>query len=203
MARRLVRLAWLMPLFAVGACGSSRLDGGTTGTGGTTGLTTSPGTVTFILATAPSTSYCDEFSCTSSPQHLSISAADGTVVDQAGFPCGATDCATCTGYACPEVATIACPAPQGIAFTGGTSTWDGAYNATSTCGAAHTTCGMTRYMPPGRYMAEFCATTGTVTPSDGGLPQCSTGPTDCAGVWFDFPSATPVQLSLPSHVTAI
>ncbi len=182
---------------ATGACSSSKLDDSRTGKGGTSGLDRSPGTVTFVLATSPSQSYCDEISCTGDWTHFSITTADGQPITQNG-PCNAVDCTTCIRTDCPEVSPIACPAPYGETYTGGSTAWDGSYYATSTCGSSNTICGSIKYMPPGQYAAQFCATRGTVTYPDAGLPVCAaTAPQECTQVVFQFPSSTPIQLSLP------
>ncbi|MES1166074.1 MAG: hypothetical protein ABUR63_09965 [Verrucomicrobiota bacterium] len=198
---------------ASAACDASRLDdssgsggaaGGHNGTGGSGrggagGTAGSPGSVTFVLATPPGESFCDQLSCGSVTTHLSITGPDGQVLNQSTGRCGTTDCTTCEQLACPTIA-ILCPAPEGVVYTGGTTTWDGAYQATSTCGMGHTTCSQPRFAAPGRYVAQFCATPGDVTQPDGGFfPTCAaTGPVQCTNVAFDFPSATPVQLTLPA-----
>jgi hypothetical protein len=192
-------LALLTLALAAGACGASKLDGDGTGTGG---LTSSPGTVTFVLTTSPSHSYCDQLSCWDNPTHFSIATADGQLVNPgSGAPCGTADCTTCIQYECPLVGAIACPAPFGVAYTGGTTSWDGSYVAMSTCGSTKLACGATRYMPPGRYVAEFCATQGEVTQPDAGLAVCTaTAAQECTQASFDFPSATPVQLALTGQI---
>ena len=196
-------LALLALALAAGACEASKLDGDGTGTGGTSGLGGSPGTVAFILTTSPSHSYCDQLSCWGGTAHFSIATADGQPVNSygSGAPCGTADCTTCIQYECPEIGAIACPAPSGVAYTGGTMSWDGSYFAMSTCGSTKMACGTTRYMPPGRYVAEFCATQGEVTQPDAGPPVCTaTAAQECTQASFDFPSATPVQLTLPVQV---
>ena len=71
--------------------------------------------------------------------------------------------------------------------------WDGTVYATSTCGAG-TSCTGPTYVKPGKYSATVCATPGSLTGPDGGVPQCVTsGPVQCATVEFDFPSSTVVK----------
>jgi hypothetical protein len=193
---------------ASGACGASKLDdssgsggsaGGATATGGRSGGTAgSPGSVTFVMTTPPGLAYCDQLSCAGGPTHLSITDAAGSAVHWPAGQCGTTECDTCQQLACPLVAVL-CPAPEGVVYGGGTTTWDGAYLADSTCGSAHTACSQPRFAAPGRYLAQYCATPGDVTHPDAGFfPICTaTGATQCVQVPFDFPSATPVQLALP------
>ena len=181
---------------ASAACDASKLDalvgdGRRPGTGGGGGGTSgAPGSVTFVLATPPGVPFCDQLSCAGGPTHLSITGPDGNVINTSTGLCGTMDCATCQQLACP----LLCPAPEGVVYTGGTSTWDGSYLATSTCGTEYTACSQPRFAAPGRYVAQFCATPGDVTQPDGGvLPVCTaTGPTQCVQVMFDFPSSTPV-----------
>ncbi|HSS37490.1 MAG TPA: hypothetical protein VLT58_01860 [Polyangia bacterium] len=169
-----------------------------TGSGGKGGTAGSPGSVTFVLATSPGVSFCDQLSCASQPTHLSITDASGRPVDWSNGRCGTTDCTTCQQLLCPLAAPVLCPAPEGYVYTGGTRTWDGSYLATSTCGTAHTSCSQPTFAAPGRYVAQFCATPGEVTQSDAAyFPVCTaTGTVQCVEVPFDFPSATPVQLTL-------
>jgi hypothetical protein len=194
------------------ACGASKLDdssgsgggaGGTTGTGGSSagGTAGSPGSVTFVLTTSSDVRFCDQLSCASRTTHLSITTLGGQAVNWPAGECGTTDCMTCRQLLCP-LAAVLCPAPEGVVYTGGTSTWDGSYLATSTCGAAHTSCSQPQFAAPGRYVAEFCATPGDVSQPDAGFfPICTaTGPVQCTQVAFDFPSSTPVQLTLPGPV---
>lgn len=175
------------------ACGSSSLTGSTGGRGGTGG---SPGTVTFVLTTMSDGAFCDQLTCGGGNQHLTITTPSGDVLNwPGGVGCG-TDCSTCRQLACPELA-IACPAPEGVVYKGGTVTWDGSFNATSTCGAANTSCLAPKYAAPGSYVARFCATVGTVTQPDGGLPVCNTnGFQQCTETTFDFPGAGTVQLEV-------
>lgn len=214
MRARLILLLLSCGLAAIsGACGASKLDdssgsggsaGGATATGGRsgsggTGMAGSPGSVTFVMATPPGFSFCDQLSCAGGPPHLTITDAAGHPVQWSAGRCGTTDCQTCQQLACPLVAVL-CPAPQGIVYTGGTTTWDGSYLADSTCGSAHTSCSQPRFAAPGQYIAQFCATPGEVTQPDGGFfPMCTaTGTIQCVRAAFDFPSASSVQLTLPA-----
>jgi hypothetical protein len=208
-------LAWLLgaSVCLLAACGAAHLGGGSpqdggSGAGGAAGgggsaAGGSPGAVTFVLSVAPGTPFCDQLSCGSSSGHLVISDESGQVVPPAGSPCTGVACDSCLPIACPLLAVL-CPAPEGVPYVGSTSTWDGAYTGSSTCGASQTSCFETRYAPPGRYLARFCATPGTVTQPDAGLPVCTaSGPTACTETWFDFPAAAQVQLTLPAAEPAL
>ena len=204
-------MMWFRFLFVIGvleasACGSSMLvgsggsggtggvDGGSGGAGGAAGGP--PGSVMFVLSAPPPGSFCDELSCNGGSAHLSITTADGQTVDLSGGSCGAMDCTSCRLLICPQVA-IACPAAQGVPYTGGTWTWDGAYAGASTCGASHVTCSETKYAAPGHYVARFCATPGSVVQPDAGLPVCvPAGQPECTELPFDFPASTPVSITL-------
>jgi hypothetical protein len=193
----------LLGTCALGACGTSSLTG-STGTGGGSGLGGSPGNVTFVLATPPSIPFCDQHTCSGGGEHLSILMTDGTALNwpAGGIVCG-MDCSTCRELACPEVA-IVCPAPEGVVYTGESTSWDGSFIATSSCGSAHVACSESRYATPGHYVARFCATPGSVSQPDAGLPVCSaTGPAVCTETTFDFPGAGTVQLTLPAGQTGL
>ncbi len=180
----------------LGACGSSSLTGGSTGTGGTVGGSSSPGTVTFVLTTPAGTSFCDQITCGGGNPHLSILTTDGTALNWQGGGSCTPDCDSCQPVACPEIA-IFCPASQGVAYTGGTMTWDGSVTTMSTCGAAHGACARSGFEHPGQYVAKFCATLGTVSQPDAGLPVCNGNNVEqCIQTTFDFPAAGTVQLAL-------
>jgi hypothetical protein len=181
---------------AAGGCGSSSLTG-STGSGGSIGANGSPGTITFVL-TAPSGSFCDQLTCGGGYRHLSILTTDGTSLNWPGGTSCGTECTTCKATVCPELA-IACPAPQGIEYTGGTMTWNGSFNQTSTCGAAQTACAELKFMHPGAYLARFCGIMGTVTQPDAGLPVCNNHSAEvCVESMFNFPSDGTVHLALPA-----
>ncbi|HVY40419.1 MAG TPA: hypothetical protein VHM31_20915 [Polyangia bacterium] len=189
-----------------GACGASKLDdssgsggGAATGGSGGTGTAGSSGSVTFVMSTPPGLAYCDQLSCAGGPTHLSITDAAGRTLYPSAGICGTTDCGTCRALVCPLTGPVFCPAPEGVVYAGGTTTWDGSYLADSTCGSAHAACSQPRFATPGRYVAQYCATPGDVTHPDAGhLPICTaTGATQCVQIPFDFPSGTPVQLILP------
>lgn len=98
-----------------------------------------------------------------------------------------TDCRTCLPAPC-----IYCPA-IGVAITDVKLDWDGTVYVASACGAGNA-CAKSRFAPPGRYTATFCATPGKLTGPDGGIQQCvNTGPSKCGSVEFDFPSTTVVK----------
>ncbi|HXJ19329.1 MAG TPA: hypothetical protein VMT03_03780 [Polyangia bacterium] len=178
--------------------GGSTGAGGSTGTGGATSLG-SPGQVTFVLTTPPATSFCDQHTCGGGNLHLSILTTDGTEIGWQGADYCLPSCDLCNPVACPLLA-IFCPAPEGAAYTGETATWNGIdTNNNLTCGDAHMTCSSTKFWQPGGYIARFCATPGTVSQPDGGLPVCSaTGAPVCSDTPFSFPSDGTVTLTLPA-----
>jgi hypothetical protein len=186
-------------LVAAAGCGSSRLDGSGSGGSPGGGLGGAAGTVTFVLTVPGGFSFCDQVSCPEpATQHLTIQTPDGATLNWPGNSCGTTDCGTCAPVQCSV--TGECPIAHGEAYTGGTVTWDGAYLGTSTCGASGTACAESRHATPGQYIAQFCATQGTLDPPDSGLSTCTnTAPTVCTLVPFTYPSDTPVQIQLPVY----
>ncbi len=178
---------------AIGAGGAVG-RGGAPGTGGAAG---SPGSVTFVLTAPPPASYCDQITCPAggTTEHLTIITPQGEALDTTPTLCGITDCNTCSPLLCP----LLCPAPEGVSYTGGTWTWDGSILQGAVCGASRTTCSERAYAAPGRYVAHFCATPGSVVPHDAGLPTCvSAGPAVCVDTSFDFPGSGTVAITLPA-----
>jgi hypothetical protein len=152
-----------------------------------------------VLTTTSDTAFCDQVTCGAGNQHLSILTPAGDSLDwPGGVGCG-TDCSTCRDLACPALA-ILCPAPEGVIYKGGTMTWDGSFNVTSTCGAAQTSCVQPRYATPGQYVAKFCATVGTISQPDAGLPVCNITGQQCVQTTFDYPTAgtVPLQVFVPA-----
>jgi hypothetical protein len=212
--------AWgsILPLLALVACspgtlGSPTGAGGTTSTGGTTGAGGtigaggatstggSPGTATLRISLPPTQSFCDENPSCTTTQHLWISDATGQTLQLGSVGCQ-LDCRSCTYPPCPEVPVIACPAGNfGVPVTDYDFTWDGGYVAsggcTGTTGATALACVYGNYASPGKYVARFCATPGTLGTSDGGAPVCTpTGAQECVEVGFLFPSSQPVMITL-------
>jgi hypothetical protein len=171
-----------------GACsgGKQAADGGS--------LDASAGSVTFHLVVPSTLSFCDEFTCaTGLPQHLRISASGGQPLAlQAGNCTTSCSSANVCMNQCPAVA---CVVSQGFAVTTADQPWDGRYQGPSACGAS---CLVPTYAPPGTYVAQFCATPGTLTMPDGGQPVCTATGAEVCGpmVPFTFPSSTPVELTL-------
>jgi hypothetical protein len=158
----------------------------------------SVGTTTFSVVLPQNESFCDQIGpCSGAPAHLQITDSTGQYLyDQtASFFC------YCDESNCLQSClTIACIGPgDGVAITGGDQAWPGVYYAPSDrCGS---TCGtVPHYLPPGQYIAQFCATPGTLENSDGGPPACTkTGNLVCGpNVPFTYPSDTPIVLMLPT-----
>jgi len=178
-------------LIAAIGCGASKLDDSSGG------LSASSGTVTFVLTMPTDFSFCDQVSCSEPlPQHLTIQTPDGEMLSWPAGTCGTTDCGSCAPLWCP----VACPVAHGAPYTGETVAWDGSYLRASTCGASSTTCAQPRYAAPGPYVAQFCATQGTIDQSENGLPTCTnTASTICTTAPFTYPSAEPIQIELPVY----
>ncbi len=176
--------------------------GGAFGTGGTGG-SASPGTVTLQIVLPPGRTYCDENPSCIGTQHLTVLTASGQPLSLGGgIGCGVS-CDTCAPIPCPEVPVIACPAgPFGVSVQGYAFTWDGGYTDQESCSPTNTTvaqsCFASKFATPGTYVARFCATPGTLAPTDGGAPYCtSTGSQECMEVGFLFPASNPVLITLP------
>ena len=179
--------------------------GGTSGTGGAGGSAGSPGTVTLQVLFGSAQTFCDENAACSSTQHLSLMTAAGQPLTLSPTGC-VTSCATCGPVACPEYATIACPAGNwGTAVTGSTFAWDGTYFESGACepngASVAIACLDTKVAPAGTYIAQFCATPGTLSTTDGGGQLCTaTGAEECAAVEFSFPSPQPVVIAFPASL---
>jgi hypothetical protein len=120
------------------------------------------------------TQYCDACSA-----WLSISPVGGSPV-ALGFPCGAVDCNTCSATPCPAVPACI---PQLLSTDGLALTWNGTvFTDVADCGAS---CVASECMPPGRYVAQMCATKAeSVTPD-----SCTPSST--------LVCAPPVEFTLP------
>ena len=178
---------------------------GTGGTGGAGGSAGSPGTVTLQVTFSSGQTFCDENAACSSTQHLSVMTAAGQPLTLSPTGC-VTSCATCGPLACPEYATIECPAGnRGTAVTASTFTWDGTYFESGACepngASVAITCVDTKSAPAGTYIAQFCATPGTLSATDGGGQLCTaTGAEECAQVEFSVPSSQPVVIAFPANL---
>jgi hypothetical protein len=92
----------------------------------------------------------------------------------------------------------------GVAVSDYSFTWNGSYTESGSCaasiGALALACADSKVAPAGSYVARFCATPGTLTAPDGGGAQVctTTGPQECVEIRFDFPSAQPVVITLPT-----
>ena len=176
--------------------------GGAIGTGGTPGAGGSPGTVTLQVVLPSGETFCDENASCSSTQHLTLTTASGQPLALNPVGCGVS-CASCAPIPCPEVPVIACPAGNyGVAVTGSTFTWDGTYSENDACeptgASVAINCVAQKIAAPGTYVAQFCATPGTLSPTDGGGQLCTpSGASECGSVEFTFPSSKPVVISLP------
>ena len=176
--------------------------GGAIGTGGTPGAAGSPGTITLQIVLPSGETFCDENASCTSTQHLTLTTASGQPLALGSVGCGVS-CSSCAPTPCPEVPVIACPAGNyGVAVTGSTFTWDGTYSENDACeptsGAVAINCVAQKIAAPGTYIAQFCATPGVLSTTDGGGQLCTpTDLTECASVEFTFPSSQPVVISLP------
>jgi hypothetical protein len=177
----------------LGGCGGEKL--GQSPKGG--GPDASIGAVTFQVDIPSTASFCDQIGpCSGAPAHLVITDSAGRAYDQtAPFFC------YCSENTCLQTClTIFCGGPgSGVAVTAGDQVWNGVYYAASDrCGAS---CGtVPHYLPPGHYLAQFCATPGTMATPDGGPPVCTKTSNPVCGptVPFTYPSDTPIVLTLPT-----
>jgi hypothetical protein len=211
-----------LSLFSVAGCLGGSLGGGTGGTHGTGGApgtggvpatggafgtggaggSGSPGTTTLQIVLPPGRTYCDENASCSSTEHLTIVTTSGQPLSLYGFGCG-IDCSTCAPVPCPEIPVIACPAGKvGVSVDSYNFTWDGSYTEQDACepsgSSAAVSCYASKFAVPGTYVARFCATPGTLSPTDGGPPYCTaTGYEECVEVAFAFPASQPVTITLP------
>jgi hypothetical protein len=183
---------WMAVALVLAGCTGERL--GQSPKGGSPDA--SGGNVTFQVDIPSTASFCDQVSsCGGSPAHIAITDKAGRSYDQvAPYFCYCSE-TTCVQWC----STRFCGGPGwGTAVTAGDQVWGGVYYAASdVCGA---NCGnVAHYLPPGRYVAQLCATPGSMSTPDGGQPLCTkTGATVCGPtVPFTYPSATPIVLTLP------
>jgi hypothetical protein len=197
--RRAVFLATCSVTFALLGCSGSDSGntasggssaGGAPGSGGSAGRTSgggagggaSPGTTSIEFSVVGGGTYCMMSECGAGPS-IGLQDAAGHALTLS-TSCSNVACATCSVSACPG---FFCQ-PTGIAVTGAQLAWNGAYYASSTCGAGMA-CFEPTFAKPGTYTATMCATPGTLSTSD--PAECMpSGPAKCGTVTFDFPSAT-------------
>ncbi len=168
------------------ADGGGGADGG--GTGG------SPGSVTLRLVIPSSHSFCDQATGCETGAHITILDATGHAVAITAPSCSTFCSAACTPLPCPGIACI----PQGFPVKTSEISWDGSSYRSSTCGGG-TACFQPQVSPAGHYVARMCATPGTITTADGGIPSTctATGPIECVDVPFDLPGRSPIVGTLP------
>jgi hypothetical protein len=159
----------------------------------------SPGTVTLRLLLPSTRSFCDQLqACQFSATHITLANTFGQPFQISTGFCPTFCSAQCTPQPCPG---IACPIGGGVALTTSVEmTWDGSYYDSSTCGSG-TTCYIPRFVAPGHYTAQMCATPGTLSDGDAAPPPTCTasGPQECVAVQFEIPGPT-VEASLPEQV---
>jgi len=188
----------MMVLGLVLGCGTEKL--GQAPKGGNPDA--SVGAVTFQIAIPETASFCDQIAaCAGAPAHIAITDSAGRAYNQtAPYFCYCNE-ATCL----QSCLTIFCGGPGwGVPVTTVNQVWSGTYYAASDrCGS---TCGdVAHYLPPGAYVAQLCATPGTMSTTDGGTSVCTnTGVQLCGSpVPFTFPSTTPIVLTLPASGGAV
>ena len=173
--------------------------GGVRGTGGSAG---SPGTVTLQIALPAGETFCDENPSCTSTQHLTIMTAAGQPLALGSAGCG-VQCSSCASIPCPELPVIACPAGNwGTAVSSSNFVWDGSYTENDACepsgASVAISCTASKIAAAGIYLAQFRATPGTLSVTDGGAELCTvTGAETCAQVEFTFPASQPVVLNVP------
>ncbi|MGO9839072.1 MAG: hypothetical protein ACLP1X_33230 [Polyangiaceae bacterium] len=203
-------LRWLLGAVVLAGsvgCGSSATNGPDGGAGG--GDATSPadakggdamatdagcvtGSVTFVVHVAPgsATRYCLGAPDTCSSEWLSVHAAGSDASLAIDMPCQST-CSQCQPIGCTDQCAI--PSPLGDA--GSSTTWDGTYYASGTCGAAAMACINPACAPAGNYVATFCGY--PELPDASSLPGCtaSSVPTcaDTSFVWPPPAASAPVE----------
>jgi hypothetical protein len=179
--------------------------GGLPGTGGVSGSGGSPGTVTLQIVLPAGQSFCDENPSCTSTQHLTIMNNAGQPLSLGAVGCGVS-CSDCAAVPCPLLPVIACPAGNwGTAIANYSFVWDGSYSENDSCepsGASlAVSCFANKTAPAGIYVAQFCATPGTLSVTDGGAELCTpTAPQSCAKVEFTFPASQPAVINLPNPV---
>jgi len=174
----------------IGVAGSGVAGSGVGGGagGGAQGTCTSSVTLRMLPPTSGTdpAQYCVDPMC--GANWLTISPVGGTPLTL-GFPCGAVDCTTCDTTACPAAPCAFQVLPsQGLAFT-----WNGTvYTEVADCGSS---CVAAQCMPPGRYVAQMCASKADSVGAD----TCAASATVvCAApVEFTLPGDGEVEAQLP------
>ena len=150
-------------------------DAGATDAGCVTGM------ATFVLraSAGASTHYCLGAPDTCSTEWLAIRAAGSDASLAVDMPCQ-TMCSQCQPIGC----TDQCAVPSALGDAGATTTWDGTYYASGTCGAGAMACITPACAPAGEYVATFCGyaelpdasslpgCTGSTTPTCTDTPRC-------------------------------
>jgi hypothetical protein len=184
----------LFPALALAACSSGQLGDHVPD------QTVSPGTVTLRLLLPSTRSFCDQLPpCQGFATHITLANTTGQQFETSAGSCPTFCSVQCTPQACPPAI---CVIGGGVALTGDEMTWDGSYYEGSTCGSG-TSCLNKRFVLPGHYTAQMCATPGTLSGGtiDSSPPTCTaSGPQECVAVQFDIPSANPVEASLPDTI---
>jgi hypothetical protein len=147
----------------------------------------SPGSVTLRLLLPSTRSFCDHLQCGSGAAHVTIANTYGEpILTSPGF-CPTLCSAQCTTQLCPLI----CPIGSDVAVTSIEMTWDGTFYRSSTCGGGATSCLEKTFVHPGSYEAILCATPGSLSDGDAGMPTCTaSGPEECVRVRFEIPGPT-------------
>jgi hypothetical protein len=96
--------------------------------------------------------------------------------------------------ACP----IVCAPAQELTTAGATQTWNGTYYLSGTCGAQSMACLSPQCAPAGRYAAHICGFPNPAPEAGYGCGQSTSSTnTTCVDVPFDYPSSTPIVVTLP------
>jgi len=182
---------------AGGATGGTIRTGGAISTGGSTGTGDASAcldsTVTFQVNRAPgnATVWClgQPGSCSSDWLTISSQSGDLTLSGMCRTPCD-----TCQFMACP----IVCAPAQQLTTAGATQTWNGTYYLSGTCGAQSMACLSPQCAPAGRYSAHICGFPNPAPEAGYGCGQSTSSTnTTCVDVPFDYPSSTPIVVTLP------
>jgi len=169
---------------------------------GQTSQSTSPGTVTLRLDLPDTRTFCDQLAtCAFSTTHITIATVAGQVLQLSPGFCPTLCGAQCQPQLCPA---IACPIGGGQAVTQVSLIWDGSYYESGTCGSG-TSCVSKRFVLPGRYVANMCATPGTLSQGDAGpTATCTaTGQQECIAVTFELPGPPTIERALPDVAPAM
>ena len=198
--RKRVGIRLLLPaVLAAGlvGCGSRQLGGDPVDGGQPFDPGVSPGTVTFRLSLPSTRTFCDQVDpCSKGPVHFSFVAASGALL----WPNLVDRCPTfcsdeCIPTPCPA---IPCGLGSGVALTGDLeATWDGSHYESAICGI-NVGCARNKFVAPGNYLVEMCATPGTLKVDETtGVQNCAAmGRQECVAVPFAIPGPT-VTGSLP------